>query len=572
MVNAVAGLCLAPNFENQAPDYPRFTILITDGNRAQAAQEAIRSIAGQSRTKQAVAVLDALGLLDGEDLDPSNSKPAKFILDAMSTRGHGQVVNRDEIIQDDHGVSYMNPGGVRIEPEWVVVLLAALVYSGNIVLAISGGKFDATGLQKLASTRMDELIAFKHLEHPREWNLPALKALFKLLDLPPGMAQLVTQNRDEPVQELQKAASETVKRIVTAQQTMDTGISFWGVELLEGADLASQIEGLGKAKDFLESLQTYSSPARLKNYRYSAQDAQDHEKSMKALGELHALREFNMEYSPIVSWLSTAEAALPTDHEWMDRAKAAKQEALDALKQMDMAKLGSQFQSIGAKLQKLREDYIASYIELHAKARLGLKDDRRKAELLNGPRLQTLVKLSDIDLMPRQQLTEYQNSLTELTSCFALDEKELRASAICPHCGFRPSFENRMVDGSQAIAQFDARLDDMLANWASVILGNLEDPATQANIDLLKADDRESLVAFINSKELPMPMNINFVGTLKEVLSGLVKVTLSSQDLHQALQVTDGPATPSEMKKRFEEYIDQITRGEDPSKVRIVME
>ena len=33
-----------------------------------------------------------------------------------------------------------------------------------------------------------------------------------------------------------------------------------------------------------------------------------------------------------------------------------------------------------------------------------------------------------------------------------------------------------------------------------------------------------------------------------------------------------GAATPEEMKRRFEEYIDQLTRGKDPAKVRIVIE
>jgi hypothetical protein len=39
-----------------------------------------------------------------------------------------------------------------------------------------------------------------------------------------------------------------------------------------------------------------------------------------------------------------------------------------------------------------------------------------------------------------------------------------------------------------------------------------------------------------------------------------------------SLQVTDGPATPGEMKKRFVEYIDQLTKGKDPARVRIFME
>ena len=136
LVNTIAGICLAPNFENLAPDYPFFSVLITEYSRTQAAQDALRAIAGQRQTKQATAALDGLELLDGEKIETSKSKFAKFVLDVADAKGHGQVVNRSEIIQDEHGLEYMNPGGSRLEPEWVVVILAALVFSGDIVLSI----------------------------------------------------------------------------------------------------------------------------------------------------------------------------------------------------------------------------------------------------------------------------------------------------------------------------------------------------------------------------------------------------------------------------------------------------
>jgi len=62
----------------------------------------------------------------------------------------------------------------------VVVLAAALVYD-VMMLAIPGEKFDANSLDSLVTTPVDELINFKHIEQPKEWNLPALKALFELL-------------------------------------------------------------------------------------------------------------------------------------------------------------------------------------------------------------------------------------------------------------------------------------------------------------------------------------------------------------------------------------------------------
>jgi hypothetical protein len=572
LINTIAGICLAPNFENQAPDYPFFSVLITGNNRAQAAQDALRAIAGQNRTKQATAVLDALELLDGEKIDPYKSKYINFILDSVKAKGHGQVVNRSEIIQDDHGLEYMNPGGGRLEPEWVTVILAALVYSGDIVLSVPGKKFDATGLQQLAATGMDELIRFKHLEQPKEWNLPALKALFELLGMTPGMAQLVTQGKDEPVQNLQQVVGKVVKRTIMAQQTLREGLSFWGLDLLTSTDFASQASGLDEAKTFFDSLQAYSSPGKLKNFRYSAPEVMAHEKAVKVLDELDALREFIMDHGSTASWLTTAEAVLPAEHDWVDRMRATRQDILDALKQATLTKLAPKSQDIGGKLQKLKKDYTAAYIGLHTKARLGVNDDRRKVVLLNDPRLQTLLKLTCIDLMPRQQLTDFQNRLAALKSCFALADQDLDTNPICPHCSFRPSSEIGAAVGSQIIDQLDVQLDAMVGSWTSTILSNLEDPITQTNMDLLKVDDREPLEAFIQSKELPVPLDNNFVHALKEVLSGLIKVTLKVLELQHALQVTDGPTTPGEIKKRFDEYIDNLTKGKDPAKVRIVLE
>ena len=88
----------------------------------------------------------------------------------------------------------------------------------------------------------------------------------------------------------------------------------------------------------------------------------------------------------------------------------------------------------------------------------------------------------------------------------------------------------------------------------------------------MKIEDREPLETFCRSRELPVPLGSKFIHALKEVLSGLVKVTLNAKELQNALQVTDGPATPAEMKNRFGKYIDQLTKGKDPAKVRIVME
>ena len=116
---------------------------------------------------------------------------------------------------------------------------------------IPGDKFDATRLQHLAATSIDELVRFKHLEQPKEWNLPALKALFELFGMAPGMAQLVTQGKTEPVEDLLQAVGVMIKRIVTTQQILLDGLSFWGLESAPRHRLGWPSQRAGQGQELL---------------------------------------------------------------------------------------------------------------------------------------------------------------------------------------------------------------------------------------------------------------------------------------------------------------------------------
>ncbi|RMD75471.1 MAG: hypothetical protein D6823_09995, partial [Chloroflexi bacterium] len=59
---------------------------------------------------------------------------------------------------------------------------------------------------------------------------------------------------------------------------------------------------------------------------------------------------------------------------------------------------------------------------------------------------------------------------------------------------------------------------------------------------------------------------------LQEVLAGLTKVVVTAEELRAALLRGGSPATPTELKKRFEEYLAERTKGYEQGKVRIVLE
>jgi hypothetical protein len=585
LIDTAAGICLAPHFEHLAPQYPVFSILITENNRPQAAQDALRAIAGAARTKQATAVLDALELLEGDKINPYNSKYAQYILAILKTKrpagsqkskgaqNAGQVVNRDELLSNTLSMDYMDPDTFRLEPEWVIVLIAALIYSGETVLAIPGKKFDTVALQQLAATGMEELIQFKHLEQSKGWNEAVLKALFALLGIPQGQVQLIIKGKDQNVDELQQEISKRVDRIVTAQQTIKEGLAFWNIDLLSLIDVPKTLAVLDEAKLFFESLQVYSSPGRLKNVPYSVQDINKHEAAGSTLKIIDSLKTFIMETGPLAVWLSQAETTLPSSHDWIAGVKNAREEIFSILKENDLLKLSSITFNISTRMKALKKEYIKIYSAMHSTARLNQKEGERRTKLLNDKRLIALDRLREINLMPEQMLTEIKNALDVLVVCAALTERELDISPICPHCRFNPGTETTAVSGgSQTLDSIDEKLSALINTWTEALLRMLSGDDITKNRELLKQEDRLMLDAFLKNRKLRLPLENSFVYALKEVFSSLIKVTVTTADLSKILQRSGGPSTPGEIKNYFEEYIDEIVQGQDPAKVRIVVE
>jgi len=174
--------------------------------------------------------------------------------------------------------------------------------------------------------------------------------------------------------------------------------------------------------------------------------------------------------------------------------------------------------------------------------------------------------------MSRQHLSDFEDRLAALTSCFSLTEHDLDLSPICPQCGFKPATEQGGASAATILKALDEELDTLVANWTQTLLANLEDPATKGALDLLKLEPRKLVDGFIKKRMLPAEPEDDFVLALQEALLGLTKVVIRAEDLRAALLAGGSPATPAELKKRFEEYVDRLTTGKEPGKVRLVVE
>ena len=572
LVHGAASVALDPHFEDLAPEYPRFKVLITRESLEQAVRDALRMLSGSTRTVQAEKVLDALELLDGERIAPTESRYARHVLDRLTSKGRGQVLNRGELFQEVAGVEYMAPDKYRLEPEWVVVVLTAMVHSGHVVLSIPGKKFDATGLKELAETSVSDLCDFKHLERPKDWDLPALKAVFDILGLTPGLAQLVTQGKDEPVQQLQTKVSETLNALVLTTRSLDEGLHFWGRPLLDEVEYRELKERFERAKEFLEALQVYSTPGRLKNLRHTEDEVLARGRDLKALPEVQRLREAVADIEPETSYLKAAEAVLPREHDWIRKVGALRDAIAESLSNRAGAEPAEVLAGARKELRSLKDEYVREYLKLHLRARLGVDEDKRKKRLSKDPNLGLLNRLATIDLMPVEHLRAFQDRLGTLKSCFALTEKDLRSSPECPHCGFRPAVETELPPAAQALEAMEEQLERLLGDWTRTLLENLGDPTTRSQLELLKPGARKKIETFLESKDLPDPVNEEFIHALREVLRGLMKVSVTTDELRDALLSGGAPAAPGELRKRFERFLEAKTRGKEPDKVRVVIE
>jgi len=570
VVNVISGLVLAPHFEDLSPEYPAFSVLVTESNRKMVISNALKALAGGTKTKDAIAVLDALEMLDGDRIEPGRSKYAQEVLNRFKAKGHGQVLNRNELISGAADVEYFAPIRFRLEPDLLVAVLGSLVYSGDIVLAITGDKIDSGKISLLAERSLDELKQFKHVEAPKEINVAVLRALFELLGLSPGLAQLATQGSEEPVKQLLVAVNDLVHRVLLAGTDLQSKLSFWGQALLREEEIRDWCGRLESLKSFVEGLSPYNTVGKLKNLRIGSDDIEAQKKNLDVLIAVERLLELISELGTTASYLSQAEMILEQNHPWVKQAQTTRKDILEKLSQDRNTQHASEFRQI---LAQLKKDYVIAYITLHSKARLGVAEDKTKSALRKDDRLVAMRTLAGISLMPTSQLTGFEDKLDKLKSCASLIESELVASPSCPHCAFRPANEQGdLLPTANVLKQLDEELDRLLAGWQQTLLDNLDDPIIQANFDLLKPHAHELIKKFIASGELPNPVTPDFVSAIQEALSGLEKINISGDDIKNALLLGGSPATPDDLRKRFESFLNDRCKGKDSSKLRFVVE
>jgi hypothetical protein len=571
MVNAVSALCLEPHFTAIAPQYPKFSDVIRNKeDREEIVKDSLKWLRGSLKTKRAAILLDGLKLLDGDQISVDKSPYAQYILKLMSSRGEGQVLNRTDIFESKLGIEYDQK--FRLEPELMTLVIAALVYNGDVVISYPGKKIDPTNLEEFTKMGVSDFIVFKHLEYPKNTPTETLQELFKVLDLRPGLVTNKEYLKDAIIS-LNSNVEKRLKQIVELEQKLNMRFMFWNVEIISDQKREIIGEQINSAKQFLESLQRYNTEGKLKNFAYTKKEVHKFRDNLESVANFEQILKITTDFTPILSYISEAEAILPQDNtvrKAIEEAKTCISPSLvDTSKWMDQG-----FRhDLMEELERLKREYTVEYFNLHGNARLGVQEDELKKKLMHDSRLTQLTSLASIEILPKRQLTDFQTQLNTLTPCYSLTEQDLMISPICPYCKYRPLEQLTLVPVSNTLADLEVRLDIIADDWARTLLTNLNDPVVKKTIkQLLKADQQEMVLEFISTKQLPEDLSSTFIRSLQDLFSGLEKVDITLDDLKQALLEKGTPCTVDEFEKRFAEYIAKLIKGRERKKIRIVIE
>jgi hypothetical protein len=571
----LASAILGDYFKNRYPQYPRFSLVeFTTETIPQGADAALKAIAGGLLTRPAQAVLEAFQLGKAEKnrlvytLD--ESLYAQYVLEQLHAQPAGKVLNRSALLKGS--IEFERDTKFGLEPEWLVVVLVALVRQGEITINLPGRKIDSDDLDEAARMGVGELARFTSISRPKSLPEQALRTLFEGLGLPEGLITDPSKH-EVAVQQLQSTVLGELDRTARALEWLREGLRYWREPVLNQGEIQDWRDQLSTYKDFLDSLGHLTTPGRLRNFSYGMGDVHQRLRARNLLAELTALNDTLQVLQPALEYIYQAELNLPGDHPWQTEAAHMQAEHLKILHDPDQRTSAHLRARLNGALANLRSSYAEAYVALHNRARLNTTQDARKKRITSDARWAQLKGLAALDFFfVVSDLQKLEQILNELRSCPGVGTSDLAVQSTCQLCSFTPRTDDTKDSASQKLEQVETDFEQHYQQWVETLRENLKKPDMQANIALLGDKGRQKVEEFVHTGVLPEKISSQFVDALRDALHGLEKVTIDGTDFLLALTKPGMPCTPEEFQERFRAFLAKYIEGKNPEKVRIQIE
>lgn len=550
-------------FEDERPNYPKFTQLntpVAKDNFDRLVKQALTKIANpEQANRDGEGILAGLGCWAPGMLDYSHSPYAKSLLKQLKDKGTGKVLNRDEIIDfvdksDDLWLST----DFKIEAEFEFVVMATLAALGEIEITLNSGKaINSTNLSDLRDLQKQDFFSFTHIKEPKGLNLAALKTMFV------GMLgrDLSNQLKDPSTYtHLVNAANEWARKTVALQHKIQGGYIFNGIEIITPEQAKNYRNDFVAFAGFCDKLANYTSEAKIKNFPYSSDDLN---KMLPIKKEVESLKKLLTELEDLskdISYLQQCKQYV-TDQVFKEEITTTLNSISNEVSSGDETVIASYKQ----KLSTLKDRYADWYLELYLKHRISESEHTKKIALLDSEEKSVCDILKEADFLSTGQYHLWQTKVNKLQPADTTVNKELILTA--PYQDFNPAeYEGAEV---LSVKQLTLRLEEILGQWVETLRDTLDDPMVKSKWSLLDDSTQKLLNDFkTGTTELAKENAIRIRTAIMDLYKGLEKIELRQEDLKATFSK---PLTPDEAVEAFRAYVDQVSKGKEREKIRIIL-
>lgn len=568
VVQAVLSQSLEEAFARQLPEYPVFTAFqqpVTRYNMGEYMQQALNRIAGLPSSSTATRMLESLGLMEQNKIRPHGSPYADWIRHLMEqASAPHQVVNRKDILiiqQSRDGVediAYTRE--YHLEPALLMVILAALIWNGDVVVTVGKEKYGPDRLTQFSKLTEDQFIHFSHVEKPKGIARGSVRALFEFFGLPAAYVDDESKWEDV-IPTLQGKAGDALNAVVSYGEFCRQEMRLFGQPLLETDAQEQWLQRIGGLKAFLEQVQHYNTAGKLRAFNHDVDVVNALSDEFQLMvQDLGRLKTYYETLSPLTGYLETAEKMVPMGSPWLTQLSGVKNDfsARRATEAPNVLK---------TQLEALRVSYTQLYRDLHQRHRLNKAEDDQRARVTQSPEWQALDALSTVGVwLDAKMFHDLRSALLELKVCTRLTDADLKSQPECQHCHFNPLGEAHV---NKDLAWFESQVATLVNAWAKTLADALSDPGVAETLRLFDGENRETIQSLVATSGLPLPIPRGFADDLKVVLQGLQAAEISVQDL--LIRLGEGtPLKPQDAKARLEAILEEYLDGHDPNRVRII--
>ena len=385
-----------------------------------------------------------------------------------------------------------------------------------------------------------------------------------MLDLQPSRVKS-EKTLDTAATELQTKISLLLEQITRSQERLLDGTTCFGKSIFDENNRIKTKQSLEKLKEFCDSLSRYDSAAKLKMFKKSKDEINAQKENLDQFKEINQITTIISDLHPLTEYLTNAQIMLKQNDELFEKIETAKEQTSTNLK-----KSTSDYnEKIKKPLQKLKDDYIQKYYDLHKKVRLDSVQNNKLTKLYNDKKYKKLISLTKIDILDSSEFTKLQTQLTRLKPCSELTKDLLRDTPEC-RCKFDPSVE--VDDSGQVLLDIHDKIDEIEDKIKESLFQNMSDPSAKDAIKQLTPKERKSIEGFLDNKSLPDEIEDNFIQIINRALSGLKGATINMDELKSGLQEGGLPCTYDDIQERFKKILDEKSRDKGPSKTRFKIE